>query len=490
MADDCRRDGEVSRRELMQAALGGAAAFTAAGGFGRAAKSAESGRERTEPVDIGGRRELFVDAYLVEEMKGGMELSLQHPSSEGVALVLDRPWEGNICGYVTIFQDDDRYRMYYRGSHYDREAGERAHPQVTCYAESSDGKNWRRPELGIVEFDGSADNNIIWKGPESHNFVPFRDPNPACRQERRYKAVGRREGGLVAFHSADGVHWTLTREKPILTRGAFDSQNLAFWDPVREEYRAYFRDFRKGVRDIKTATSRDFIHWSDPQWLRYPGAPREHLYTNQVMPYYRAPHIFVGFPTRYLPNRGSQTEGLLMTSRDGRTFHRWQEAFLRPGLNDAKWGNRSNYIWWGLVETESDLPGAPPELSLYSNESYYTGQSSRLRRHAIRQDGFVSAHAPMSGGQLVTRPLTFEGSRLELNLSTAAAGGVRVELQDRAGQPIKGYSLEDCPEIYTDSVRHTVKWKGGADVSKLAGQPVRLRLALRDADVYSFRFIS
>jgi len=485
-----RQAGRVSRRELMQAALGGAIAFGAAGEGARAAGAPEGTNGDSGPVHIGGRRELFVDDYLVDATDGDMELSLQHPSSEGVAMVLDRPWEGNTCGYVTIFQDDDRYRMYYRGSNADPDTRRHTHPETTCYAESSDGKEWHRPELGIVEFEGSKNNNIIWTGPESHNFVPFKDPNPARRQERRYKAVGRCEGGLVAFHSADGVHWTRTREEPVLTRGAFDSQNLAFWDPVRQEYRAYFRDFRDGVRDIKTATSQDFIHWSDPQWLRYPGAPREHLYTNQVMPYYRAPHLFVGFPTRYLPNRGSQTEGLFMSSRDGLTFHRWPEAFLRPGLNEGKWGNRSNYLWWGLVETESDLPGAPPELSLYSNEHYYSGEFSRLRRHAIRQDGFVSAHAPMSGGELVTKPLTFEGSRLEMNLSTAAAGGAQVELQDRAGRPIDGYSLGECPEIYTDSIQHTVKWKSGADVSQLAGRPVRLRLALSDADVFSFRFTS
>ena len=111
-----------------------------------------------------------------------------------------------------------------------------------------------------------------------------------------------------------------------------------------------------------------------PSELRYPGAPREHLYTNAVRAYYRAPHIFIAFPTRFLPDRGELTEGVFMTSRDGETFHRWGEAIIRPGLTPDRWYNRSNYIWWGLVETEPLQPGAPPELSIYSHEAYYRGR--------------------------------------------------------------------------------------------------------------------
>ena len=452
---------------------------------------------QAEPIALGSRRELLLDDFLIERLSGGAALKLHHPVPREVVLITDKPWEGNTCGYFTIFRDGPLYRMYYRGSHYEKKASRgrrkrRKHRELTCYAESKDGIHWKRPRLGLFAFEGSKENNIVWDGVGTHDFTPFKDPNPNCKPEERYKALGRGEANkksaLFAFTSPDGIHWKPLGEKPVITKGAFDSQNLAFWDPVRGEYREYHRDFRNGKRDIRTCTSKDFRTWTDPVWLRYPGAPSEHLYTNQVRPYYRAPHIYLGFPTRYLPGRGSLTEGLLMSSRDGRTFHRWEEALVRPGLNQEKWGNRCNYIWLGLLETVSDLPGAPPEISLYVNEGYYRGKSQGIRRYTIRVDGFVSLHAPMAGGEALTRVFVFSGKELVLNESTSAAGGIRVEIQDGAGKPVPGFSLKESLVIYGDSLETAVRWKKGASPASLAGKPVRLRFVLRDADIYSFCF--
>lgn len=444
------------------------------------------------PFPVGSRLELFVDGAVVGELRGQAELRLHHPVPREVAFVTDRPWEGNTSAYFTVFRDGPLLRMYYRGSHFDTSRGESAHPEYTCYAESRDGVGWTRPVLGLVEFEGSKENNIVWAGPGTHNFTPFKDTNPEAPPERRYKAVGRGTGEakqtLLAFSSPDGLRWSLVQAEPILTEGAFDSQNLVFWDSLREEYRAYWRGFRDGVRDILTATSPDFYHWSEPVWLEYPGAPIEHLYTNQVQPYARAPHVFLGLPTRYLPERDSLTEGVLMVSRDGRTFHRWAEALIRPGLNPDKWQNRSNYVWLGLVETDSGVPGAPPELSLYANEGYYEGPSASIRRHTIRLDGFVSVHAPMAGGEVLTKPLTFKGRELVVNHSTSAAGSLRVEVQDVQGRPIEGLALEESLEIFGDAVEQPVVWEDDAVLGRLAGEPVRLRFVLKDADLYSFRF--
>ncbi len=89
---------------------------------------------------------------------------------------------------------------------------------------------------------------------------------------------------------------------------------------------------------------------------------------------------------------------------------------------------------------------------------------------------------------MVTRPIVFRGKELELNYSTSAAGSIRVELQDASGQPVAHYSLADAVEIVGDHLARTVAWKGGSDLSKLAGTPVRLRFVMRDADLYSLRF--
>lgn len=254
-----------------------------------------------DPIDIGSRLELFVDEALIDRLDG-VERRLHHPVPQEIVLVAGEPWEGNTCAYFTVFPDGDRYRMYYRGHGVDTESGKAAHREVVCYAESDDGIEWRKPVLGLVEFGGSKDNNIIWDGIGSHDFTPFRDANPDATSAAAYKAFG--NGGdpvaLYAIESADGIHWSLASDEPVITTGKFDSQNLGFWDPVRKEYRAYVRDFRDGNRDIRTATSPDFIHWTEPVWLEYPGVEAEQLYTNQIAPYYRAPHIFIGFPTRYI----------------------------------------------------------------------------------------------------------------------------------------------------------------------------------------------
>jgi hypothetical protein len=182
------------------------------------------------------------------------------------------------------------------------------------------------------------------------------------------------------------------------------------------------------------------------------------------------------------------TDGLLMTSRDGRTFHRWDEAFLCPGLRGTdNWVYGDNYVGWGMVETKASIADAPDEISLYATEGYWM-TPSKLRRFTLRKDGFVSMHAPFAGGQFTTKPITFQGSRLTLNFSTSAAGAIRVEIQDVAGKPLQGLALSECSEVFGDDLERTVTWKRGSDLSRWAGQPVRLRFTLSDADLYAFQF--
>ena len=486
--------------------------------------------ETTEPLDIGSRLELFVDDFLVEEVKGEARLQLQRPIPREVVLVTDRPWEGNACGHFTVFKDGARYRMYYRGLQFATgKTLERPHREVVCYAESLDGIHWYRPNLGLVEFGGSRQNNIILDklpevGGRVSNFLVFKDQNPDAAPSARYKAVSRgKEKGLYVWKSPDGIHWELLADAPVITKGAFDSPNLAFWDPIRQEYREYHRGFRRipgdpestrGLRDILTGTSQNFVHWTEPEWLSYPDSPPEELYTNGIQPYYRAPHILLGFPTRYvelgwsdsmraLPELGHRrlraavhlrygtalSEGLFMAGRDRTSFRRWQEAFLRPGLRPVgNWVYGDNYQIWGLVETGNHFDGAPDEISLYAYEGYWRGASLNLRRFTLRVDGFVSASAPMKGGEIITRPVLFKGNRLKLNFSTSAAGSIRVEIQGADGTPLEGYRLEDSPDTFGDELEREFRWKGGPDVGRLAGRPVRLRFVMRDADLYSLRF--
>jgi hypothetical protein len=186
------------------------------------------------------------------------------------------------------------------------------------------------------------------------------------------------------------------------------------------------------------------------------------------------------------------TDSLFMSSRDGVGFHRWDEAFLRPGpqagINSSNWMYGDNYQGYGLFETAPNVEDAANEISMHFSEGYWREGETRVRRYTIRLDGFASVQAPYAGGELLTRPFVFTGDKLSVNFSTSAAGSVRVELQDVAGNLIQGYGLEECNEIVGESVHRVIRWKNGADLGVLAGRPVRLRFVMKDADIYSFQF--
>jgi hypothetical protein len=443
------------------------------------------------PLDIGSRLELFLDRYLIERLTGAT-LQLQTPAK------MPRPRSPLVGAYVTVIRDSDRfhavYRSYnptYKGKEYDGNPGE-----MTCYAESADGHEWTQPKLGLVEINGRRDNNVILRAaPFSTNFSPFLDSRPGVPADQRFKATAGLadsavqeaqrtqpgeaagiKGGLYTFVSPDCIHWRPLSPAPVITMTefGFDSQNVSFWSPAENLYLCYFRSWKNGLRSISRATSPDFLTWTPPVALA-PNLPGEHLYTSQTHPYFRAPHLYVALPTRFHPERGESTDILLMTARGDALFDRtFREAFIRPGTNPARWGNRSNYAALNVV------PTAPDEMSIY-----HVGSGDR---YVLRTDGFASAHAGADAGELLTRPLRFTGKELVLNYSTSAGGRVRVELQSASGQPVPGFALADCRPLVGDALAQVVRWSRGHDVSALAGQPVRLKFELREADLFSLRF--
>lgn len=459
-------------------------------------------------IEVGQKRELFVDDYLIDSLNG-TQLDLHAPQLISPALHFDQPWEGAFCGYVTILQDGALYRMYYRGL---PEAGSDGSPrEVTCYAESEDGINWTKPELGLFEVRGTRQNNVILAdaAPVTHNFCPFLDTREDVPQDERYKALGgTSKSGLIAYKSPDGIHWTKLQEDPVFrdTDWVFDSQNVPFWSETENCYVLYYRKSLNRIRAIGRATSPDFRSWSDPVQMTFGDTKPEHLYTNQTHPYVRAPHIYVGVAARFMPGRqvltaeqakkinvdpkyfGDISDAVLLTTRGGSEYKRtFMESFIRPGLGIENWVSRTNYPALGIVPTGDD------QLSVYVQKNY--GQpTARLDRYTLRPDGFISVHAPYAGGEMVTKPLTFKAEdakdprQLALNFATSAAGSVRVEIQDADGKPIEGYALADCEELIGDDLARTVSWKGGSDLSALADQPIRLRFVMHDADLYAIQF--
>ncbi len=459
---------------------------------------------KDDVLNIGSRLELFVDSLLIEK-QDNVQLILHAPEDAGNVLSFDKPWEGPFCGYATIIKDVDIYRLYYRGL---PEAGkDGSSNETTCYAESVDGINWTRPDLGIYEVSGTGKNNIILAdvAPVTHNFSPFLDTREGINPKYKYKALGgTNKSGLIAYVSDDGIHWTSLQEEPVVTEGAFDSQNVSFWSEAEQLYLCYFRTWKmvgeRNFRTISRTTSKDFIRWTDPVEMEFGNTPTEHLYTNQTAPYFRAPHIYVAIAARFMPQRQVLTEeqarrlnvnpayfndcsdAVLMTSRGGNKYSRiFMDGFIRPGIGLQNWVSRSNYPALNVVQT------APSEMSVYLNQDY-AQPTSHLHRYTLRIDGFISVHAPYEGGEMTTRPIRFSGDTLFLNFSTSAAGFIKVEILDLQGNGIEGYELENSTELIGNEIEKGVIWQGNPDLRKLMDRPVRLRFVMKDADLYSIRF--
>ncbi len=463
----------------------------------------------SQAVNIGSGRELFIDRHVIDTLEDA-SLRLQTPQPAGVALRYGKRWEGPFCGYVSVLKDGDSYRAYYRANHQVDHVPSDTNPnQVTCLAGSSNGIEWTKPTLGLVQLYGTWDNNVVLLGGEaSHNFSPFLDTNPGVDPAMRFKALAGVRG-LHAFCSSDGINWKRMWDDHVITnhpddQASFDSQNLAFWSVAERCYVCYFRVWREGFRTIARSTSTDFRVWSDREVIDFGDAGAEHFYINQTTPYFRAPHIYVSLAARFVPDRtvlGDEeatklgvescggvgywhdcAETVLMSSRGQAVFDRtFLEGFVRPGLDRRNWASRNNYAAAGIV------PTGDHEMSIFVNRSY-AQPGAYLERLTLRTDGFASVNAPYAGGAMSTKPVIFQGAALEINYSTGAGGHIVVELQDESGVALPGVAEADCDRITGDEIARMVTWHRNPDVARYAGRPVRIRFTMKDADLYSFRF--
>lgn len=459
---------------------------------------------KIEVLNIRSRLELFTDHYLIDTLIN-TSLKLHEPIDRGSVLKFDEPWEGPFSAYCTVIDNGKKLQLYYRGLPTAGKDGSLS--EHTCYAESKDGVNWTKPALEIFEVDGTKENNVILAdaAPVTHNFSPFLDERKDVNPQQKYKALGGiEESGLIAYVSEDGIHWNLLQKEPVFTQGKFDSQNVSFWSEKEQLYLCYFRTWTKvgynGYRSVSRTTSKDFIHWSDPVEMDFGNTQREHLYTNQTSPYYRAPHIYISVAARFMPKRQVLTEAqakelnvnpkyfkdcsdaVLMTSRGGNKYDRtFMEGFIRPGIGLQNWVSRSNYPALNVVET------SPTEMSIYVNQDY-AQPTAHLHRYTLRIDGFTSVNALYSGGEMITKAFKFSGNKLLLNMSTSAAGFIKVEILDKDGNKIEGFELENSTEIIGNEIDKTVTWKGNPDLSKLNDQPIKLHFVMKDADLYSIKF--
>ncbi len=470
-------------------------------------------------ICIDSRLEPFWDDFLLDSAKTTAELRNFSPVKREKVMDLGEPWEGDGCDYFNFFQDGDLWRMYYLAWHTPFYEGKPATSEIrVCYAESRDGVRWDKPSLGLCEFEGSKENNILLdaKTQKFDNFFVFLDENPACPPESRYKAVtgdyGPSGSYFRSYESADGIHFT--PKSMIANSDFYDTLNTAFYDTDQKQYVAYVRGLHDGengdrIRDIRRLTSPDFLNWTPSEPITFFDEIDVPLYTNVISPYYRAPHIKTGFPTRYIsrevwtPNYDrlcgrerrlrrmevserfglAVTDCIFMSSRDGAAFTRYQDAFLRPGAeNGRNWVYGDCYPTYGMVETPSADRGAQPELSMFVFENHWQGIPTEVYRYTIRVDGFAALSAGWKTKTAVTKPLIFDGNALRLNFSTSARGSLFVTITDAEG------NRAESGELFGDSINRTVDFD--TDLSAFAGKPVTIRMEMTECDLYSMQFFT
>jgi hypothetical protein len=464
------------------------------------------------PVHLGSRKHLFIDEALIDRMDN-VQLTANPPGSFQVTNFRnDKPWEptprfgSTIPDVCSVWDEGEEIRMLYTNGGFFG-----GKPHVVCYATSKDGLNWDKPTLGLKCWGGSVDNNIVLCVACQGSVV--KDPNPAAPADERYKyAAWCMYWGYYVFTSPDGIHWR--RNETCAMPIDPDGSTSFYWDDQRGLYQGYVRGlFNTGPRRrVLHVTMREFLKpWPfkpvdrpnlDDTPLTMPVRGELPLidtggqvYRFKAHKYPWAPDTYVAFPWRYIADGNIRPGSFLMVSRDGENWKGYEPPYyfasgweldgrkVLEALTEHGMIRRGDEIWqYGTVRF-TEHGGV-----LYGGVEHEGGTHDRLLRLTQRLDGFVSLDTKTGTGTVVTKPLVFEGQKLELNIS--ARGSARVALLDEAGRPLAGFDLEDCDPAQTDSVRQTVTWKKRSEVGRLAGKVVRLKFELEDTKLYAFQFVA
>jgi hypothetical protein len=457
-----------------------------------------------KPVRIGHHRQLFLDDYLIEEMKSVRRNIHQADKHPGNPIITgENPWDGGrayLYGSVERRPGSETLRMWYLSEYTPKQSGQKV-AVVQCLAESTDGLKWTFPKLGLVPFDGGpTDNNIVCSTATHSGYdeclTPIRDPNPTD-PARRYRSLfwashnGYR--GTYAAWSPDGVRWTAA-DKPAFTNTG-DAGSIMY-DTIRRRWIFLARPLDNQLSRA-VSFSRDFETWTPLKVIFQADKRKREDYYNMIGFCYEG--IYLGLVVIMWEEPGRYAlEPHLVMSRDGENWS-WvdkRDAFIPHGPRGS----------WEEFNTQTGA-GEPVRIGgklhfYYSGRSYphrpYYAQSNpkiipkqlvesdvNIGLATLRVDGFASLEDYWGGGTVQTKPLLFDGSRLHANVASEH-GQLRVEVLDRSGQPIPGFTLADSVPSHADSVDQTIRWKKHDSLKSLAGQTIRLKFHLKKAKLYSF----
>ncbi len=476
-------------------------------------------RDTSKPVTLDTHRQLFFDDAMLESLQGLTRVVHQPVKRPEPIVVGDQPWEGWAVfphGSPCLMWDEEEkiYKLWYQAYSVVPPQKER---YIMCYATSTDGVTWQKPKLGLVDFLGSRENNIVLMGHSQWALTNVikdaheRDPS------RRYKSLSWDDHAIAIAFSPDGIHWTLYPGNPVMS-GTGDSHNIMPYDEALGKYVAYLRPGREagdGKRVIGYSLSDDFVHWSpievilrpdglDPlgdEFYQMPVMRYEGAYVGIVWVYHNAPHWpwpsgSGAFDRRQLHGAEQTLDTQLTFSHDGKHFIRAgnRASFLTVGTH-GHWDE-------GMVDVSTVVPHGD-ELWIY-----YSGSTARhffedlLNLHKVvdgrrwmiaiglaklRRDGFISLHAGAEEGLAMTRLLSLSAARQLIVNVDARHGALRAEVIDEHIKPIPGFTVEESMATTTDGVSQVCRWKEHADLSGLVGQSVRIRFYLQNADLYAFQ---
>lgn len=513
-----------NRRQFIQRA--GAAAAALSYGPPTTAQVAPS-KILDIPIDFGSDKNVFCDWRFIEAgyglvsssseqkqthggsflMPHGIRLRTGRPMlSEKPIIVADTPTDGvYIGGYSTLLEDGGKFRLWYE-SYLTLKTGD-ASAQI-CYAESDDGLTWKKPNVGVFKYNGSKNNNVVFK--HGHGASIFIDPTAGSTE--RYKMIhlgkvplqmvnGKQINSFVfGAVSPDGIHWRQLQQP--LIKHTSDTQSIAEYDPITHKYVAYLRGWEPqtkagfgGRRIVVRTESPEFGNFPEPIPVLSMGPqdpPDVDVYTNAYQRWPGARQAYLMTPAIY--HRSSdQVDLQLATSRDG---IRWQFPQREPFLADGKPGSGYEgaiYAGRGTIPISKgtwafpvsryrgthntifeELPGQPAEGSLWLA--------------MLREDGYISLEAE-SEGECWTQPAAFTGSQLLINSWGMSGSRVMIELADESGKPFPNFSLADCDGLSGETLWSPMTWRGNSNVGALSGKLIRIRFGLHRVCLHAFRFV-
>ena len=464
---------------------------------------ARRGGEDPEMVSIGLRKQLLVDSFAIEQLENlTFELGEVTKANDGRPLfVADKPWEKkSFGGYATVIHEDGRYRMWYN-------------ILSQAYAESEDGLQWNKPNLGLVEYEGSVENNIV-SLEMGHGLSVFKDPHETD-PEHRYKMAytGKRVRAALGY-SEDGLHWKKYNDGNGVTGRAADTYNQLLWDEDANVYRLYTRtDYKNKLgAEIEVRGNRGMVNpdvKSDPtNWTTI----RNWLFDREGTEEYRRRQIYAMTDWIYegihfaLMNVYEWPQDLSGGDFDSHKRHERDTInfYIATSRDGDSWN--LDWVYLGKPVIPRGPDGSFDKDMLFSFSSiltigdqhwlYYTGYGERhsmsprdpgigLARMPL--DRFVCLQAKDEPGVMITRPFELAGDQLLVNVE-APEGDISVEILNREGEPIPGFTREDAPPFQgVDELRLSVSWQEKKDLGSLKGRVIRLKFYLREARLYAFQ---